>query len=308
METRIREGSSPYASCSTRDPSPELVDRPWLVPCAFRRSYSFDVPVQPSADAATVTSSVTHLYTEFVQDFSKRKQARLTSKHPLENRQRYSLKVESSHALSIQTQVAELWDSPSRPQLSKRLIACLDAFVDKLAGELANLEGRSRLLRLLCLNEAYYTLWNAWREVSRVTHGLLPRYLAFERFLDCLLDQHKALVEFAKEEGGRHWVVQDFWQIYEQLPVLSVEGTVESSESDQEGPQDLLQKLPVDDLVNFINGPTKKPKKKRKRRDGSEDREVEAFKAKLEAIAPAPRRLKACISDEYLRHLRSKLI
>ena len=293
-----------FESCSTQEPSPkgEARVRKSQPPAALHQRLDALALRQRSAE---ILEALSHLFSEFLQHFNRRKAAWSATKAPYEMMERYTLRLDRAYRHALLAQVHELSATPAAPLLAKNIGSLFVGFVESLSSELRTLHTRRRLLAVICVIEASATVANASDEISRIVSPIYPGLpqLAREKFFALVLEDNEDLLEYAKSCEATHWAAKEL------LSLDSVwDDALEDSTSDEESDQEILQKLSIDDLVSFINaGPKKKSKKRKRKLPASSDPEVEAFKQKLAAAQLAAARPKPVLSEEFLHSLRVQL-
>ena len=312
----------PYDACSTQEPSPEISVNPRLRTLGGRRSHSAERAHPRSMHSQIcqdLLDSVSRLCSEFLKDFTQRKQTRLRSKNPLEDLQRYTLKIDRNYRQKLRSQLSDLSFTGSRGILHEKLTECAVKFVSDLGKEIHSLSGRGRLLRVICLNEAYATLSNASKElgcvVAPIFRGTSLSSLMFSAFYDEVLNGSSDLLDYAYGDENRHWAVKELVSNEREMETGQWRKIAFSgSSSEDESTQEVFQKMSVEDLVSFINhGGNKKNKKRvRRKKNARENQEpsddVERFRRKLDQEFLIENRLKPCISQGYLESLRNKIL
>ena len=261
--------------------------------------------------------TLSKLYKEFVNDFSQKRQSRLSSKNPYQASQHYTLEVNKPFRKKQRRLLQSLLSSYECDQLLSLFTDCVDDFVIDLSEELEKLQGKSKLLRIICFNEAYSTLINAANEIERIVLPLMIqsqqscRFIHKSVFQKILMKDNEDLVEYAHSDDLRRAEIAEFISIEQQVSEEYQEPNECPSEDSVSDSEELLHSMSLDELVSYINSSPhdcspKRTKKKRRKVKGKEaDEEVENLKITLNSMSLSERKLKPCISQNYLSKLRS---
>lgn len=282
----------------------------------------------PYSSFTELFDSLSHLYTEFYNDFASRIKNRLKSKHPCGLQSNYILEVDHDFRKTLKQKLVSLSSTHLEPQLLTHYTNYIQNFIDLLANELSTLQGKHRLLRLVSLTEAYSTLSNASQEMSRIVSPIFKgckracKTLHDQRFYESIVKPATELIKYAHEGEPHAKVMDELLDIEHRLEAIYhatnpfLKETMESdSSSDEEARKESFQKLSVDEVVSFINTPrTKHPRRKKPRKEGKAallppepDDEIEEFKKRIDS-APVPQtKLKPHISSSYLSALKRLL-
>lgn len=275
-------------------------------------------PEQLEMSEKSVKALILCIHRGCLDDFRTRKTELVKSKRPHETSKKYSLRLEKSLRKYFQAQICAMWHDNRTAALLDLFYTSARHYIDELNAELKGFADRSRLLRVICFNEAYYSLKNFSEELAKVAGPFFKEYSVLYSEVCNKLFYESAAKDISELRGYnipnsyREYVLE-FKAILANL-LYNYSVAEQDSDSDHSNTSDLLQHMPVEDLVEYINQEGKTGKNKRI--VGSEDteslgeesdREIEEFKRRMESTVLIQDRLRPFISDDYLGHLRELL-
>ena len=291
-----------------------LKDYTSLIPSFFKTGQGLDLPKELALDLdalrSTASEAISYICQAFVAAFRARVQKRLALKNPGEQLTPVSLGVDPHDMRRLRKCFAALSCEPD--VVATHAADVSKGLVKALAGELLNLQDKSRLLRTALFNEACSTLLNAVRELTYAMRpGLKAAGIDLERlqkalFSEATKESTQDLKSYAAYNNSSV-CLREFREFVKKLQSAGPElpDCSDTSENELEvSPQD----MPVDELLLYINdAPDPVDCEEVVEFEEEPDFEVEAFKQRLLSGSPCARKLKPQLSDEYIYRLRSLL-
>ncbi|CAG9309979.1 unnamed protein product [Blepharisma stoltei] len=159
-----------------------------------------------------IIESINQIYNEYLNNYISCKSKRMWSKNPLEKRRSYNLYVDKAFRRQLQEELKQLIHSEGTQELRDSLCGSAHTFVDSLNDQLIELMGRSKMLRAICLAEAYHTLQNSSKEIEKIVSCLFKEPTTFENlnkifFYERIVKNSVPLIEYVKNQDQNHFVV-----------------------------------------------------------------------------------------------------
>jgi hypothetical protein len=338
---------------SSLDPSPRHADSEKCE--VLRRCPRFGSAYEPPARSVSqekiqelkqeVLDALRQIYTEYLNDFVQRKEKRLASKNPLDQAPQYNLVVEISYRKQLAQKVKQLVRLDTSHDLLKLFNDCVNNFVEQLLQVLKSLEGKSRMLQVVCLDEAYHTLQNAASEIDKITYCMFEHYPSCEYinkilFYEKVILYFRDLVDFAKDQGNKHPAAVslikcevDLRQLTEHQNLHLTQKIVKrhfrednlrrnledcdlsthdgynesSSDNEEEIRHEATHNMTVDELVSFINGDCRPSKNSRKRQRQKKRKEESDVSTAASSSSPYRETEIPSDADKEIEEFQSKL-
>ncbi|CAG9326300.1 unnamed protein product [Blepharisma stoltei] len=244
-----------------------------------------------------VIESISQIYTEFLNDYISCKNKRLSSKNPLEKRQTYNLVVDRDFRKKLRHELKQLiYSEGSRSELNSALFEGVHIFIDSLNEQISELTGKSKMLQIICIAEAYHTLQNAATQIGKIVSCLFEGPIAsFDTinklvFHEKIVKNNASLIDYVKTQDPRHHAVQMITKMERELKyALTILASATNpipppkpyfdecdlqthfsddsySDSEEEFQGEPLHNMPLDELVSYIEGePHNSPKRSKKK-------------------------------------------
>lgn len=245
-----------------------------------------------------IIDSISQIYTEFLNDFISCKDKRLNSKNPLEKQQTYNLVVDRGFSKKLRNELKQLlYSEGSRSELNSALFEGVHMFVDSLNEHISQLNGKSKMLQVICIAEAYHTLQNAATQIGKIVSCMFEGpTVSFDTinklvFYEKLVKNNASLIEYVKAQDTRHYAVAMVSKMENDLKYASKiltqadnsinkdciddcdlkthfsDDSYSDSEEDYRG--EPLHNMSLDELVMYIEGETHNSPKRTKRKNKS---------------------------------------
>lgn len=266
-----------------------------------------------------IVASLLSIRQRYLDDFKSRKSELMGSRKLWGAPTKYPRRAEKSFRTALQAQISTLWNCKRTEDLLEFFYSSAQDFVGELSAELKGLKDRSRLLRITCFNGAYYSLCNFSEEIAKIAGSFFKANSVLYPDLCKKLFYESVAVDLGELRGynianSENEYALEFKVVLANLLYHSSVAD-EGADSDHSSASDTLQKMPVEDLVEYINE-RKSAKNKRRRKNecsgierGEEtDGETEEFRRRIESVTPPEEKLQPWISSGYLDHLRKGLI
>lgn len=326
---------SPETSSSSSD----IYDSPEFHHTSFTEDNSYIL--------TEVQDSLTDIYREYLRDLKTRKQKRLELKNPTSETQLYNLVINPKYRSTMKAKIrtllhldcicnlkSHLPESSQIPQkfcssifqngyLKNIIDDTLEVFLSALKDFLKDAEDKSRLLQLVYLHEVYHTMQNSIGEISRIVNDLYPsdefNKMSLTKFYNTILISNKKLLNYAKTQDSTHYAVGSVMKMYEDVEFMVKTGKYRQKEvlmevcsENDEVSEEPVHSLPLEDLVNYINGPTITEKCKSKIKRQTEfvemDDEISEFENRLANARPLEEKSAPCCSVDFLKALKDRYL
>lgn len=272
-------------------------------------------PEQLEAIEKDVNALVLFIHHACLGEFKTRKTELVKAKRPRETSSKCSLKLEIPLRKHLQGQICALWRSNRTAALLSLFHTSAQRYIDELSAELEGLAGRSRLLRVICFNEAYYSLRDFSEELVKVASPFFKEYSVLYSEVCNKLFYESVAKDISELRGcnipnSYREHVLEFNAILTNL-LYNCSVNERDSDSDLLSTSDALQHMTVEEVVEYINheentGENQQTAGSGRKREEN-DAEIEEFRNKVEATTLIGDRLRPFISDDYLSHLRELL-
>ncbi|OMJ79370.1 hypothetical protein SteCoe_20615 [Stentor coeruleus] len=199
----------------------------------------------------------------------------------------------------------------------------LEDFLSALKEFLREAEDKSRLLQLVYFHEVYHTMQNSIGELSRILVDLYTyeefNKISLTKYYSTVLITNRKLLNYAKTQDSTHFAVVSVIKMYEDIELLIKTGKcqqkdllLEISSDLDEVSEEPVHSLPLEDLVNYINGPSTEVKHKNKMKKQVEflalDNEVSEFETRLATTKPLTVKNTPFCSVDFLKSLKDQYL
>jgi hypothetical protein len=275
-----------------------------------------------------LSDALKQIYSEFVSDFTVRRNKRINSEIPLEQVQDCRLVVESKYrrlyAAKVNCLISAGYGNDAISHLQDNILGFVKSMREQV------LEVRDPMLRLKVLEDAYRTMQNASEEVGKIVKSLFlydkaANYESFNKqhFYEQVVKEVKNSLQDVAEAYTNSSDC-DFELLYGEPQLYFSElqdykglEPPSTSDSDEENSvQAELGQMSIDELITYIeDSPASRSKKKRGKAASSSsspakenvgDSEFEALLASLKSVKPAANKVKPNLKPEWLQSLRSR--
>ena len=270
-----------------------------------------------------IQDCVSDIYREYLKDLKLRKQKRLELKVPTSETQHYNLVISSTYLISMKNKIQEVLKNNYTCTLKNIIDEVLEWFIGSLNDFLEEAKDKSRLLQIVYVHEVYHTLQNSITEISKIVVDLY----SFEEFTKAtllkfnnnLLSKQKKLLAFAKSQDSGHYAVNSVLKLNEDIESLLKTGECTSNEliyevgSDYDDVSDEhVHSLPLEELLNYINGSSFKEKHKNKMKKEVDstalDEEISEFENRLARTLPSTVKVAPFCTHDFLKAMRDKYL
>ena len=266
--------------------------------------------------------SISGIYKEYLKDLKLRKQKRLKLKTPTSESQHYNLVINGNYRNQLKLKVHELLIKNYRCGLNNIVDETMEYFVNKLEIFIEEADDKSRLLQIVYLNEAYHSLRNSVSQISKILIELYTKEelykISMKKFYENILIRQKKLLAFAKTQDNSHFAIEFIEKIYDQYEIFmksgiySPESMLFDDTSDlEEYADEPVHSLPLEELINYINGPSLSSKMQKKISinkcvKNEMDEEVLDFENRLANATPLISKPIPYCSFEFLQSLNDR--
>lgn len=283
------------------------------------KSYIIDI----SSQIQEVNDSVSEIYREYLKDLKTRKDKRLCQKNPTSETQPYNLVINPKYRVSLKSKIRELIQSNYTYRLKNIIESIIENFVSSLKDFIKDSQDKSRLLQVVYLHETFHSLQNSISEISKILTDLYSSnefcVLNYKKFYFGVISSHKKIATYARSQDSGHFAVASVIKMCDEIEKSIKTGECKSKDfmfeklSDTEDTnEEPVHSLPLEDLVNYINGSPISSKEKRPVRKQvihqELDVEVVEFERRLAGLEPIGVRQPPCCSVDFLNVLRSKYL
>ena len=258
------------------------------------------------------------IYKALLDDFKVREQRRLRLKVPTQHTHPYILIVSDTHQSFLRSKVSELVLNNYRSSLEIIIDETLEYFIEILRRFIEGAEEKSRLLQVVYIHEAYHSLRNAISQISSIFAEVYMEdqfiNLSIKKFYENILLKYKKILKFAKTQDFTHYAISFILKLYDNAEICMQSGTYNSArilmdcENSVESIAEAVHGLPLDDLLNYINGPTNKRVEKweSQKYTAPLDKEILDFEKKLANAKPVIEKPVPLCSLEFIRSLTDR--
>ena len=268
---------------------------------------------------------ITDIYREYLKDLKTRKEKRLKQKIPTSETQPYNLVISKSHLISLRSKIQDLIKNNYTCSLKNTIDDILDSFIMNLQEFLEESEDKSRLLQIVYLHEINHTLENSISEVSKI----LVEVYSFQEFAKVtlkklynnILSKQKKLIAFAKSQDTNHYAISGLLRLYSDIEIMNKTGEYQNDDLGNNYSSDIddsieehVHSLPLDELINYINGSSFKQKGRSKIKMKKEaqcsalDLEIIEFENRLATELPSKTKAAPYCSHDFLKSLRERYL
>lgn len=269
-----------------------------------------------------IQDCISDIYREYLKDLKLRKQKRLKLKVPTLETQHYNLVISTNYLISMKGKIEEVLKNNYTCTLKNVIDEVLESFICSLQEFIEESKDKSRLLQIVYLHEVYHTLQNSITEISKILVDLYTfedfTKATLMKFNNNLLSKQKKLLTFARSQDNTHYAVSSVLKLCEDIDLLVKTGQYKLNESfydlgsEEEFSEEHVHSLPLEELVNYINGSSFKEKHKNKMKkevDSSAlDEEIHEFESRLATAQPLTVKLAPFCSLDFLNSLRDKYL
>lgn len=270
-----------------------------------------------------VQDSVSEIYREYLRDLKIRKHKRLELKNPTTETQLYNLVINPKYIISLKGKIRELIQANYICRIKNIIDEVLENFINSLKEFLKDAEDKSRLLQIVYLHETFHSLQNSITQISKIMKDLYSfeqfSFICLHKFYFGVLAGRKKLLNFAKSQDGCHFAIVSVIKMFEDLEKIVKTGECKPREimyevgSDiEESTEEPVHSLPLEDLVNYINGSPLGVKQKRPAKKVVEncelDTEIDEFQKRLEVTQPHSPKPSPLCSGDFLKILRNRYL
>jgi hypothetical protein len=283
------------------------------------KSYFPDISLQ----IQEVKDSVSEIYREYLKDLKTRRDKRLSLKVPTSDAQLYNLVINPKYRVSLKSKIKDLIQSDYTHRLKDTIESILENFITDLKDFINDCQNKSRLLQVVYLHETFHSLQNSIGEISKILTDLYPYnefcVINYKKFHFGVISGCKKIVNLARSQDSSHFAVASVIKMCDEIEKSIQTGECKSKEmmfemlnDAEETSDEPVHSLPLEDVVNYINGSPLGRKEKRTIRKNCEssemDLEVNEFEKRLAGFGPLRSRESPCCSVDFLNVLRSRYL